>query len=110
MSVAPDIIVRETLQGKASDGEQVLITIEVERPFPWGDISPTEYACYITIAPFLRRTHIHGEGQLQALCLALRHVRWELDRFLEEGGVIDDCDLGAALPFNSLEESTRRRH
>jgi hypothetical protein len=36
----------------------------------------------------LRKTDFHGEGALQALCLALQYIRWQLDHFIENGGIL----------------------
>ncbi len=104
MSVSPDVIVRETLTAFETGKKNFSITIVVERPVPWDVGGAGEYACWITIDPLLRRRAIHGLGPLQALALALRTVKWELELFQEEGGVIENIDLYATLPFKSLED------
>jgi len=99
MDATPDIIVRETLFGRKPGEERFAIAIEVGRPFAWGGASPTEYACRVAAEPIMSMVAIHGEGPTQALCLALRHVRFFLDSFQNDGGVIEDIDLDATMPF-----------
>ena len=82
-----DIIAREIIFGKKPDGSPVTIAVEIGRPFPWGDVSPTEWACAVRVGPHYT-SDIHGEGSLQALCLALQMVRSELNHFEEEGGIL----------------------
>ena len=82
-----DIIARERLLGRKADGSSIAITVEIGRPFPWGDISITEWACAFRIDPFYTGD-AHGEGSLQALNLALQMVRSQLNHFEEEGGVL----------------------
>jgi hypothetical protein len=83
-----DIIAREIVFGQKPGKDRFPITIEIGRPFPWGGISPTEYGCYVKADPLLRKTDFHGEGALQALCLALQYIRWQLDHFIENGGIL----------------------
>jgi len=100
---AESVIATEMIVGQRAGGERFAITIEIGRPFKWGGISPTEWACQIKVAPFRAKAVIHGEGSLQALCLALRYVHSELAAFIEEGGKIihedgNDFPLTAYLP------------
>lgn len=95
-----EIVVREVFQGRNADQNPFDITIEVEKPVPWGGTSPSECVCWITIDPILRRRDVHGEGPLQALCLALGMARLELELFIEKGGTVsygdgDKVDIGA---------------
>jgi hypothetical protein len=46
-----DIIARQTLLVKKADGSSMMVTVEIGRPFPWGDVSPTEWACAFRIDP-----------------------------------------------------------
>jgi hypothetical protein len=46
-----DIIARQTLLVKKADGSSMTVTVEIGRPFPWGDVSPTEWACAFRIDP-----------------------------------------------------------
>jgi hypothetical protein len=73
MTDIADVIAREAFVGRDADGEEFPVTIEVGKPFPSG-LSPTEGACEIAVLPFLKKSTIYGEGNFQALCLALRHV------------------------------------
>jgi len=103
VSDAEATIATETIFGQRSSGERFVINIEIGIPFKWGGTSPTEWACQIKVAPFRSKAVIHGEGSLQALCLALRSVHTELAGFIEDGGKImhengDAFPLGAYLP------------
>jgi hypothetical protein len=82
-----DIIARDTLSGTKADGSSIVVAIEIGRPFPWGGTSPTEWACSFRVDP-LYNGESHGEGGLQALCLALQTVQWQLDDFQKSGGVL----------------------
>ncbi|HWU56154.1 MAG TPA: hypothetical protein VN175_11680 [Rhizomicrobium sp.] len=82
-----DVIAREVLFGKEADGSLITITIEIGRPFLWGDISPTEWACAVRVDPLFSR-EIHGEGSLQALCQASQMIRTMLNHFQQNGGVL----------------------
>ena len=98
------VIVTDTLFGQQSGAERFLITIEIGMPFKWGGISPTEWACSVKVTPF-HSTTTHGEGALQALCLALQWVRSELNGFKEKGGSLSwedgqECNLGVYWPAN----------
>jgi hypothetical protein len=85
MPQAHEVVARETLFGKRVGEDRFPITIEIGRPFKWGGTSPTEWACALKVEPF--HSHAtHGEGSLQALCLALQLVRSELNNFTEQGG------------------------
>jgi hypothetical protein len=86
MTHSGEFIASEIFLAEDRDGAQFPIRVEVERPVAWGGISPNEWACRITVAPWFERRDVHGEGSLQALCLALQMVQWELSRFVDEGG------------------------
>ncbi len=103
MSEPVAVIATETLFGQRADGERFAIMIEIGLPFKWGGTSPTEWACQIKVAPLRAKAVIHGEGSLQALCLALRSVHSELAAFAKDGGKImhedgNDFPLTAYLP------------
>ena len=94
------VIASETIFGQRADGERFGITIEIGRPFKWGGISQTEWACQIKVEPLRAKAVIHGEGSLQALCLALRYVHSELAAFIEKGGKIMHED-GNVFPLEA---------
>src|SRR3954471_16665063 len=102
MSDFGEIIASEKFIGESTDGERFEITIEIGRPYKWGGSSPTEWACPVRAEPFFSlRTGIHGEGSLQALCLALRHVRSILEDFIEKGGTISLDGSAETVSLNS---------
>jgi hypothetical protein len=84
-----DIIAREVFSGKDAEGSPITIVVEIGRPFLWGDESPTEWACAIRVDP-LFSGEIHGEGSLQALCLASQMIRTTLNSFQQDGGILTD--------------------
>jgi hypothetical protein len=86
MNRLDNIIAKQKLFGQKAGDERFPITIEVGRPFQSEGFSATEWACPVRIKPFLAEATIHGEGSLQALCLALTHVKSYLIDFLEKGG------------------------
>jgi hypothetical protein len=81
-----EMIASETLFGQGTSGERFQIKIEIGRPYKFDAGSPTEWACPFKAEPFLVSKDAHGEGSLQALCLALYLVRYALANFIEEGG------------------------
>lgn len=88
-------IATETIFGQPADGEPFTITIHIGRPFKWGDDSTSsEWACHVEVMPLRHKRAIHGEGSLQALCLALRMVHTELTIFIENGGRLINEDGG----------------
>ena len=89
MSELNDIIASDSLYGKRAGEDRFVISIEVGRPHKFGGTSPTEWVCPLRVDPFFSSgSKIHGEGSLQALCLAVEMVRFLLANFLEEGGDI----------------------
>jgi hypothetical protein len=96
-----DIIARETIYGKKPDGSSVTITMEIGRPFLWGDVSPTEWACAVRIDPLDDGRNVHGEGALQPLCLAIWTVGVTLEQFQREGGSLAWED-GTEYKFSNL--------
>ncbi len=81
------IIASESLLGQRPGEDRFVIKIEIGQPYKWEGTSQTEWAADITVLPlFSRPRAIHGEGSLQALCLALRMVHAELSNFQESVG------------------------
>jgi hypothetical protein len=97
-----DVIAREVISGIKADGSAIAITVEIGRPFPWGDTTTTTWACTLRVDPLLDREvygearEVYGEGSLQALCLAVWVMRGALDQFQNEGGKLV-WDDGASL-------------
>lgn len=109
MSELSETIANEKLFGQRPGEERFPITIEIGRPYKWGGTSPTEWACPVKVDPFANiPISIHGEGSLQALCLALRTAQMHLVHFKEQGGAIT-TDCGSEFPlgayWNSNEET-----
>jgi hypothetical protein len=96
-----ETIASEKLFGQRAGEDRIAITIEIGRPYKWGGTSPTEWACAVKIDPFFSKRHgVHGEGSLQALCLALHLVHMELENFQEQGGIIS-FDGGSEFSLDS---------
>jgi hypothetical protein len=108
MSDLGETIASEELFGQRAGEERFPITIEIARPYKWGGTSPTEWACPVRVDPFFsRRDGCHGEGSLQALCLALQAVHMELLNFKQSGATItlasgEEFPLEAYWPANWL--------
>ena len=103
MNEAELVIAAETVFGQRAGGERFVITIEIGQPFKWGGSSPTEWGCQINMPPLRSKSVTHGEGSLQALCLALRRAHSELSAFMQDGGRLtlengDEFPLNAYLP------------
>jgi len=79
-----EVIASYTLLGQRAGSDYFPITIEVGRPYR-GE-GPDEWICSLKIDPLHRPQKIHGEGSLQALCLALSMLRFLLKGFIEDGG------------------------
>lgn len=80
-----EVIASETLLGQRPGEDRFVISIEIRKPFPWGGISLTEWACDVKVGD-LYENDIHAEGSLQALSLALWMVRTVLNDFVQKGG------------------------
>jgi hypothetical protein len=95
-----EVIASETLWGQRPGEDPFIIAIEIRKPFAWGGSSPTEWACAVKVGNLYSQT-VHGEGALQALCLASQMIRSMLSNFLEEGGSLT-YEQGEAFDLKSF--------
>jgi hypothetical protein len=85
----------------AADGSELPIEARVGRPYLVGR---TEWACPCAIEGLDGAyPDIHGEGSVQALCLALGLIHRRLLHILEGGGRLLDPHERASLDQNSLQ-------
>jgi hypothetical protein len=81
-----EMIADYTLLGQNAGSDYFSIRIEIGRPYK-GE-GHHEWICPMKIDPLHNTKHIHGEGSLQALCLALSMAHALLMGFVEDGGTL----------------------
>jgi hypothetical protein len=69
-------------------GERIKISAKIGKPYPVeGNEGIDEWACPVSLEPLYKSLHdAHGEGSLQALCLAINLILDLLQSFIEKGG------------------------
>ena len=88
------------MYGQQSGGQRFEITVEVGKPYQYGD-DPEEWACSVSLKPlYSRLSDIRGEDSFQALCLAIRFVHSLLQGFVEDGGTLTH-EGGEAFPLEA---------
>ena len=96
-----DVIARRELVAVWPSGERISFVIEIGRPYPFDD-PKDDWKCPVAITLWDHRTEIGGVDALQALCLAIRHARFLLTDFVDQGGKLlypdseDEFDLQTA--------------
>jgi hypothetical protein len=81
-------------------GRRIPITVEVGLPRRNSDAG--EWCCPIQLAGIDDRVRpSYGEDSLQALCIALRHIRSQLETVIELGGRLIYAEDGEEFPLEA---------
>lgn len=92
------VIASATLFAQRPGEERFVLQIRIGTPY---QIGPDEWACPVAVAPLYEFGDIHGDGSLQALCLALRFAFELLRRFKQNGGLLFSSD-GEEFPLEAF--------
>jgi hypothetical protein len=94
-------IASESLFGQKHPHEDRFeITVQIGTPYQVGTI-PEEWACPVSVKPLYKVLHdAHGEGSLQALCLAISLAQDLLQAFRENGGKLT-FETGDEFPLEA---------
>ena len=86
----------------AADGSRIPIRVELDQPRPH---ERGGWACKVSVDGYDSFSHdVAGEDSLQALCLALRMVRFHLGRPLSRGSRLVYPDASGDLPLQAYFE------
>ncbi len=99
MSGTP-MIASQVIFGQRPSEEKFQISVTIGMPYETGK-SPNEWACPVSISPLHNEIRdVHGDGSLQALCLAVSCVYTMLEYFVEDGGKLL-YETGEEFPLKS---------
>jgi hypothetical protein len=91
-----------------ADGRRIPITVEVGLPRQNTDAG--EWSCPIQLAGIDDQVRpAYGDDSLQALCIALRHIRSQLETVIELGGRLIDAENGEDFPLEAYFGPTRNK-
>jgi hypothetical protein len=87
-------------------GIRIPIRVEISHPYPDGRGT---WACTTSIDGLNGKpTAIYGADSLQALCLAIRHVREHLEWVLERGNRLVDAVEDSDFPLEAYFKDSRK--
>lgn len=96
----PEVVAEWRIRGKTQEGVFLDIHLSIGRPTRRrGD----HWACPIGISPLVPGSRsISGLGPIQALALALVHMRQVLEQFRRKGGVLLSMTDDSEIPLDSI--------
>jgi hypothetical protein len=83
-----------------ADGRRIPVEVTVGQPFH--ELDRDMWCCQVQLAGIDDRVrNICGDDSLQALCLALRCIRSQLETVIQLGGRVIDAEEGTDIPLEA---------